>query len=296
MLAGKPPFAEGGLGERVIKHLEDAPPDVRQFNPAVSAPFCAVLAKMLAKKPELRDATPGLLLRDLKHLTAEASSGENEKAAQETKTTVLTRKRKTAVLPGAPVTAEQARAAALHERAVQVLAEGGGDVYARELLINCLQIEPFCLAYRQTLRDMNQKASPSTLGRWLGTLSALALKSKMHRAKAGSDWLKVLEHGEDVLVHHPADADAHCSLAHAAAELGQPHLATWLLEQGLKAAPDHVELMQDLAEIQEKRGDLKSAMALWEKICELAPDNPVARRKLNDISAQHHMASGNHRR
>ena len=36
MLAGNPPFSEGGLGERILKHMQEEPPDIRQFNPHVS--------------------------------------------------------------------------------------------------------------------------------------------------------------------------------------------------------------------------------------------------------------------
>src|SRR5262249_8305066 len=36
MLAGQPPFGEGGLGERVYKHQSVDPPDVREWSPAVS--------------------------------------------------------------------------------------------------------------------------------------------------------------------------------------------------------------------------------------------------------------------
>jgi serine/threonine-protein kinase len=54
MLAGQPPFAEGGLGERVYKHLMVDPPDVRDFNPEVPAGLWAVLRKMLAKDPDDR--------------------------------------------------------------------------------------------------------------------------------------------------------------------------------------------------------------------------------------------------
>jgi serine/threonine protein kinase len=72
MLAGQPPFAEGGLGERVYKHLQEEPADVRQFNPAVPEEMWAVLRKMLAKKPEDRYQTPAELLHDLKGLKCQA--------------------------------------------------------------------------------------------------------------------------------------------------------------------------------------------------------------------------------
>jgi serine/threonine-protein kinase len=65
MLAGQAPFPDGSLTERVLKHLEAKPPDVREFNPKVSAGLAALLGKMLAKKPEDRYQTPTELLRDL---------------------------------------------------------------------------------------------------------------------------------------------------------------------------------------------------------------------------------------
>ena len=65
MLAGKAPFAEGGLGGRLLKHLNSEPPDVRQFSPTVSDEFWQILLKMLAKKPEDRYPTPAELLMDL---------------------------------------------------------------------------------------------------------------------------------------------------------------------------------------------------------------------------------------
>jgi serine/threonine-protein kinase len=73
MLAGHPPFPEGGLGERVYKHMEVPPPDVRQFNPQVSAALWRVLQRMLAKEPLDRYQTPDELLADLKRVPAEAS-------------------------------------------------------------------------------------------------------------------------------------------------------------------------------------------------------------------------------
>src|SRR5262249_13723084 len=76
MLAGRPPF-EGGLGERVFKHLQEPPPDVRRFNPAVSAKFWAVLQKMMAKAAEQRYQTPAELLEALGGTKAEAPLRES---------------------------------------------------------------------------------------------------------------------------------------------------------------------------------------------------------------------------
>jgi serine/threonine-protein kinase len=65
MLAGQPPFNEGGLTERLYKHVQDEPPDMRQFNPRVSDGLLAVLRRMLAKQPGNRYQTPAELVKDL---------------------------------------------------------------------------------------------------------------------------------------------------------------------------------------------------------------------------------------
>ena len=70
MLTGQPPFPEGGIAERIVKHLEEEPPDVRQFNPRVSKALVTMLNKLLAKKPRDRYQTPAELLNDLHSLTA----------------------------------------------------------------------------------------------------------------------------------------------------------------------------------------------------------------------------------
>jgi serine/threonine-protein kinase len=68
MLAGRPPFCEGDLAERLLKHLEAHPPDLRSLNEKVSIGMNLVVERMLAKRPEERYQTPLELLEDLKKL------------------------------------------------------------------------------------------------------------------------------------------------------------------------------------------------------------------------------------
>src|SRR5438552_522826 len=65
MLTGHPPFPDGGLTERLYKHLAVDPPDIRRLNSRVSAELARVLLRMLAKGPADRYQTPDELLRDL---------------------------------------------------------------------------------------------------------------------------------------------------------------------------------------------------------------------------------------
>jgi serine/threonine-protein kinase len=328
MLAGKAPFAEGGLGERVLKHLQLAPPDVRQFNPAVSARFWTVLQTMLAKKPEDRYPTPAALLADLKRTPADADEAAAaprhrtdhapsapltlDRAAEppipsprRTRLPPAPREPDTTPAPApessddlAPlITAEQQRAAAeFHARAAQVLEEGGGEQYARELLANCLKLDPFTPAYRETLRKLNRRTPAGTFGRWLGTLNVLAIKAKMRTARASGDWRRVLEHGEEVLARQTEDVDTHRDMAEAAEKLGLPNLAMWLLEQARDLLPQNTDLMRAMARLFENRTEWKPAIALWERVLRNEPDDAEARRKINQLAVSDHLAKGLYRR
>ncbi len=67
MLSGNAPFPEGSIYERIYKHVEVDPPDIRTLNPDVPDEYVVILKKMLAKKPENRYQTPRELLNDLEH-------------------------------------------------------------------------------------------------------------------------------------------------------------------------------------------------------------------------------------
>src|SRR5262249_45414610 len=68
MLAGRPPFAEGGIGERVYKHIATDPPDIRTLNPSVPNALWTVVRRMLAKHPDDRFQTPIEVIEALRSL------------------------------------------------------------------------------------------------------------------------------------------------------------------------------------------------------------------------------------
>jgi len=65
MLSGNPPFAEGSIIERLMKHAKAEPTDLRTINVEVPDDLWAVCRRMLAKKPSQRYQTPAELLADL---------------------------------------------------------------------------------------------------------------------------------------------------------------------------------------------------------------------------------------
>jgi serine/threonine-protein kinase len=58
LLTGQPPFPEGDLAEKLRKHQTTAPQPIRGLRPEVPEGLAAVLAKMMAKRPEDRYQTP----------------------------------------------------------------------------------------------------------------------------------------------------------------------------------------------------------------------------------------------
>jgi serine/threonine-protein kinase len=65
LLAGRPPFPDGDLADRIQQHAEVEPPDVRQFNPQVTVAMVKILQRTMVKDPTCRYQTPAELLQDL---------------------------------------------------------------------------------------------------------------------------------------------------------------------------------------------------------------------------------------
>jgi eukaryotic-like serine/threonine-protein kinase len=70
LLTGHPPFPQGTLPERILKHQTQAPPDLRAEQPTVPADLAAICKKMMAKKPEDRYQTAADVSRVLAEVRA----------------------------------------------------------------------------------------------------------------------------------------------------------------------------------------------------------------------------------
>ncbi|MGQ9821167.1 MAG: protein kinase domain-containing protein [Thermogutta sp.] len=57
LLTGQPPFPEGTLPQRLMKHQKEMPPDIRAARPDVPEDLAAICFKMMAKKPADRYAS-----------------------------------------------------------------------------------------------------------------------------------------------------------------------------------------------------------------------------------------------
>jgi serine/threonine protein kinase len=324
MLTGNPPFSDGGLGERILKHLQEEPPDVRQSNPLVSAEMWDLLRRMLAKKPEDRFQTPTELLKTLKALPPQASDSgplrlpraSTASKPQPSPGNKPGSSAATMVIPEAPaekpsvpppphhieddpflleLSMEHLQTAARqYERAAQARANGNLD-YAIELLLNCIKFNPVSIVYREALREASRDAAKlRRLGSWLASLTTLTTRARVNAARRAGQLRKVLEEGEEVLVRYPGDVKMQMTLAQAAEELELVHLATWMLEETRRLHPHHLPAYRALASVLERQRQYSDAIAVWEELRKLAPHDGEAARKINDLAAADTIARGNY--
>ncbi|HEY7308685.1 MAG TPA: protein kinase [Gemmataceae bacterium] len=326
MLSGKPPFSEGGLGERVLKHLQEDPPDVRLFNPQVSDEMWAVLKRMLAKKPEDRHQTPAELLAALKALPPQASDGETVRLPRSkastpppfspvgrssdeatiqfeevpTEKTEATRPRARQIEDDPSLlglrTEHLQTAARQYQRAEEARSNGNLD-YAIELLLKCTKFDPVSIVYRQSLRETGRAAAQQRrLRSWLSSLTTLTTRARLNAAKRAGQFRKVLEDGEEVLVRQPSDVKTQMAMAESAEELGLVHLAAWMFDEIRQRDPRYLPAHRALANLYAKQQQFSEAIAVWESVRKLAPHDGEALRKIQDLAASDTIARGNYRR
>lgn len=326
MLAGNPPFSDGGLGERILKHLQEEPPDIRRFNPQVSDEFWTLLVRMLAKKPEDRFQTPVELLAALKALPPQSSEGgairlPHAPSARRSPSSLSDNSSGSATAmfpetpPDKPATARpRARhveddpallglrmehiqgAARQYERAEEARVNGNLE-YAIELLLKCTKFDPVSIVYRQALREASKAAAQQRrLGSWFSSLTTLTTRARVNAAKRTRQYLKVLEDGEEVLVRHPSDVKTQLVMAESAEALGLIRLASWMLEELRRQDPNQLPARRALANLYEKQRQYSDAIAVWEEVRKVIPHDGEAARKINDLAASDTIARGNYRR
>jgi tetratricopeptide (TPR) repeat protein len=194
------------------------------------------------------------------------------------------------------VTAEARRIAAERfDRANQVIATGNFD-YAIQLLLTCCKLDPGNFLFRQTLRRTQKaKYKDNLRGSRLASLTTVRTRAKLKTAKRARDYLKVLEYGEVILSKNPWDVGAQMDMAEAADALGLTDHAIFMLDQARQKSPKDATLNRALARLFEKRGNYAHAIALWQLIKEVAPDDVEAAHKAKDLAASETIARGGYK-
>lgn len=316
MLTGRPPFPDGGLMERLCKHAESAPMDVRQLNSQVTPALAAVVHKMLAKKPCDRQQTPTQLLEELEQILAprETPSSARRKAprikANESPsqsfsapspagrrvrplTADVGPSAGNGAAPAPAVAAEQQHAAAgQFERARQVLMTGNID-YGIHLLLSCCQIDPVNLTYRKMLRRIEKtKYRDNRRGSWFAWATNWAAKARLKTARRTGDHWRVLHEGERVLRRNPWEIETQCQMSRAAEKLGLLDLAIWCLEEVLHCNAHIVGIHRTLGRLYENQGNLAKAVVHWQRVADNDATDVEAARQVQNLSARETIQRG----
>lgn len=201
------------------------------------------------------------------------------------------------VSPLPPPSPEHRRIAAERfERANQVIATGNYD-YGIQLLLTCCKLDPANLLYRQALRRTQKAKYNNNLrgSRW-AWLTTPRARARLKVAKRNRDYLKVLEHGEEILCKNPWDLGVQMDMAEAFEALGLLDLAVYTLDQARQKYEKDPTLNRALARLFEKRGNFSQAIFLWGLVREAVPDDVEAAHKAKDLAASETIARGQYDR
>ena len=196
--------------------------------------------------------------------------------------------------PSLPPTSGEHRriAAERYDRANQVIATGNYD-YGIQLLLTCCKLDPSNFLFRQTLRRTQKAKFGNNLrGSRLAVLTTVRTRARLKNAKRSRVYLKVLEHGEEILSRNPWDQGTQMDMAEAADALGMLDMAIFILDQARQKYPKHPTLNRALARLFEKRGNFSHAISLWQLVKEVVPGDVEAAHKAKDLAASETIQRG----
>jgi tetratricopeptide (TPR) repeat protein len=178
-----------------------------------------------------------------------------------------------------------------HQKALEFFKRGNDAAnkenydYAIQMYRDACKLEPDNLKFRQSLRvtEWRKYGDPSKVGRLVGArtqpirMRARSARSKGHPAQA-------LEICEEAFALNPWDTGAARDAAEAAEQLGYKALAQWLLESVSMHAKD-AEFHRYAAHIHELNASWQKAIASWERVKKINPNDQDALHQINAISA-----------
>ncbi len=160
--------------------------------------------------------------------------------------------------------------------------------YAIQMYKEACKLVPDNLKYRQALRGTERRKfgnDPSKVGRLVGA-RIQPLRMSARSAKGKGNFAQSLELCEDAFTHNPWDVGTARDAADAAVAFGFKELAQWLLESVHAQGENDADFLRHQADVQELNEAWPKAIACWERVLKVDPNDQNARRKANDLSAK----------
>ncbi len=158
--------------------------------------------------------------------------------------------------------------------------------YAIQMYQEACKLAPETLVYRQALRGIERRKfenEPAKVGRLAGARTqTIKLRARTSRAKG--NYAHAIEVCEEAFAHNPWDVGAAREAAEACELLGYKELAQWFLESVQNVATD-ADFFRYMARVHEANNAWQKAIAAWERVKKIYPDDEDAHRQMNALSA-----------
>ena len=160
--------------------------------------------------------------------------------------------------------------------------------YSIQMYKEACKLAPDELKYRQALRGVARRKfnnDPSKVGRLVGARTQ-PLRMQARSAKGKGNFAQALELCEESFAHNPWDTGTARDAADAAEGLGLKPLAQWLMESVHAQGEGDADFLRHEAHVHEINEAWHKAIACWERVMKVDPNDQNARRRTNDLSAR----------
>ncbi len=160
--------------------------------------------------------------------------------------------------------------------------------YAIDMYKQACKLAPDSLPYRQALRGITRRKfsnDPAKVGRLVGARMQpirMSARSSKNKGKFG----EALATCEDGFTHNPWDPETARIASEAAEGLGLNALAEWFLESVHAQGENDADFLRHEARVHELCESWGKAIACWERVKKVAPNDQEANRKANEVSAK----------
>ena len=175
--------------------------------------------------------------------------------------------------------------------------ERGNIDYAIDLLTSCIEQEPELLQARKYLRiaeiqKAKQEKKTSAFFHMMSDVSSLPTLAKISSLMKGDKGKEALIEAEKLLRKDPLNQRFIKAHVEAALAANMPEVAIQALEIARDNFPDDTFIIYWLGELYQKVGRTRAARECFEKLCEIAPNDPRIVKALKDAIAVDAMNSG----
>jgi tetratricopeptide (TPR) repeat protein len=175
--------------------------------------------------------------------------------------------------------------------------ERGSLDYAVEALSSCVRMEPRFLQARKFLRAAELQRAPKRKSGGMNLLSRMQNVQSLPAYMAATMKLRqgkvdeALQAAEDLLRDDPLNMKHVDLFVEAAVAADAPEAAIDTLELVKEHYPKDLNILNTLGALSIKVGDTRGARQYFEKLCELAPNDPDAVKRLKDAMALDSISS-----